>query len=115
MDSLSELMKYNHYQFVAYYIFLIVIVINTIKSIYLSRNKIKPTDDSKTLFIDDIISVLCALGILSGFIFNGILTDISQQYSSIWYPRIKYLAISSVILLLIQLFYRFKIIKLKNK
>lgn len=112
----EELMFYYNIDFMVYYILVLIVFINCIKSI-VNFMQVKKGKESKihSNNVDLIISILCGIGLAYGNIFQGVLSDISQNYSHIWGPKLVVLSLMALILFIVQFVFALKIKGIKNK
>jgi hypothetical protein len=122
-DAMKELMSYYYFEFNINYILLAIIVLNTIKLIkdYLSIKKNIENGYFKfsTNYFDLVISTLAILGLWSGLMFQGVLSDISIQYSNIWLTKRIVISAISIVLYITQIIlhlrFNIKYKRLKHK
>jgi len=106
-NALKELMSYYYLEFNVYYLLGAIMLINTIKFgkdyISIKKNKTDKIQSFKAGYFDLIISVLIMLGLGSGFLFQGALSDISSEYSQMWISKMIIIAVISFVLFIVQL------------
>lgn len=109
-SAFEELMHYFHLDFKVYYILIIIVLINCIKSsiIYVSFKRGKGVF---TYFgiVDLFITILAGIGLGYGMIFQGVLSDISSKHYEIWGTKLMFLCVVSLILFIIQLVLTLKV------
>lgn len=115
-SAFEELMHYYHFDFMVYYILVLIVFVNCIKAIvdFVSVNKRKISNVSSGI-MDLLVSILCGIGLGSGMIFQGVMSDISRKYFNIWGNKMFVLCIIGLILFIIQLIFTLRINNIKNK
>lgn len=115
-SAFDEFMYYYHWDFAVYYILVLIVFINCIKTIYnFTSIKKGGTGNSTMNYVDLISSILAGIGLYCGVFFQGILSDISSKYSLIWWNKIFVSAIIAFTLFIIQLIFVYKIREYKDK
>ena len=115
-SALGELMNYFHFEVNIYYILLVIVFINFMKALcsLLRLRKNKDADMSINA-LDIVISILSGVALFNALIFQGVLADISTQYSQIWFSRVAALCIGAFILFVLQVFFICKVVKYIKK
>lgn len=115
-SAFEEIMYYYHFDFMVYYILVLIVFINCIKAIvnYISVSK-KEVSYIPSGSIDLLISILLGIGLGSGMVFQGVMSDVSSKYSHIWGTKMFVLCVIGLILFIIQLIFTFKIKNVNNK
>lgn len=115
-SAFDEFMYYYHWDFAVYYILVLIVFINCIKSTYnFITIKKGCTANSVIIYVDLFSSILAGIGLFCGAFFQGILSDISSKYSVMWGNKIFILAIIAFVLFIIQLIFVYKTRGYKNK
>ena len=105
-SAFEELMYYYHYEFNIFYLLAMIVLVNCIKSVaHFVISKQGKIQYNKFWMMDIVVSVIAGLGLLFGLIFQGVLSDISTKYSSIYLGKMMFLSVTSSVLFLIQLFF----------
>lgn len=109
-SAFEELMHYYHFSFSVYYILVLVVFINCIKAIvnFIFLEKKKELNNTSGI-ADLLVSVLSGIGLGSGMVFQGVMADISQKYSSIWANKMFTLCVIGLVLFIIQLIFTLRI------
>lgn len=115
-SAFEELMYYYHFDFQAYYILALIVLVNCMKAIgkFMSVKKGKGSSSSSSN-IDLLVSILCGIGLGYGMFFQGVLSDVSEKHSEIWGSKMFVLCIASFILFIIQLFFTLRMKNIKDK
>ncbi len=115
-DSFTELMYYFYFEYTIYCILLTIVLLLCIKTIfnYLSI-KNNPSSNITVHPLDFVISILIGIAFLSSMMFQGVLSDISTEQSSIWYSRVLALCLIYICLFIVQCILVNRIAKFKHK
>jgi hypothetical protein len=115
----EELMSYYYFEFNVHYFLGAIILINTIKVtkdyINVRTNNNFKIIKFKSSYFDLITSIFVMLGLCSGAMFQGVLSDISTEYSQIWTGKMIIIFITSFILLIMQLVFSLLLLNYKRK
>lgn len=98
-SSFDELMNYFYFIFFSHCIIGLIILINTLKTLFYTIKGNK----SFVYILDITINIIAFLGLASGMVFQGVISDISPEYSTIWIGKMTTLCIVSALLIIVQI------------
>ncbi len=107
-SSILELMHYFYFEFNVYIILLMIIVINFMKIFLEYRKSLQHNGDISIHSTDMITSLLCVIAMGNALYLQGVISDISNEASEIWFHRVFVICIVSFILFVLQCYiYRY--------
>ena len=113
---MDELMQYFHFTFNVYLVLPLVVLLNCIKVtnhyFYNKKNEHKKTG---SYGVDLVISLIVGFGIFNLLMFQGVLADITTNYSEEWFGKVMTLCAITVISLIVQFIFCYKISRDDNQ
>lgn len=115
-DSLTELMKYFHFEFFVHCMLVLIVFTNCINAVlsFLDIKNNKPNAVYPS-FINLITSAFSIIGLFSAVYFQGVLSDVSSTHSEIWTNKIFLLCIIAIVLFIVQIIFCKKSVNFKSK
>lgn len=115
-DSFTELMYYFYFEYAVYCVLLIIMVLLCMKGLFNYLAVKKETSSNITVHpLDIVISILIGIAFFSTMMFQGVLSDISPEYSKIWFPRVVALCLIYILLFIVQCVFLNRIVKYKRE
>ncbi|GAB6106700.1 hypothetical protein [Fusibacter bizertensis] len=106
-NALNELMSYYYFEFYVQCVLVIIMLINTIKSIkyYTESKRNMPSKEKNTVYswFDFAVSVFVIIGMYFAIMFQGVISDISDVFSQIWFGKVLGLFVFVIALFIIQI------------
>jgi len=107
---MNELMQYFHFTFNVYLVLPLVVLLNCIKVMnHYFYNKENEHKKSGSYGVDIVISLIVGFGIFNLLMFQGVLADISSNYSEEWFGIVMTLCAITVISIIVQFIFCYKI------
>ncbi|NEU05703.1 hypothetical protein [Clostridium senegalense] len=117
-NTLKDIMSYFYFEFNINYVLGAIMLVNTIKIIkdYTSIRKSNSEifHNIKSSYYDLIISSFVMIGLYNGVMFQGVIADISSEYSQLWITKMMIVGIVSFVLFIIQLIFFMMLKKYKR-
>ena len=106
-NALNELMSYYYFEFYVQCVLVIIMLINTMKSIkyYTESKRNMPSKEKNTVYswFDFAVSVFVIIGMYFAIMFQGVISDISDVFSQIWFGKVLGLFVFVIALFIIQI------------
>ncbi|MEG2289366.1 MAG: hypothetical protein RR891_10435 [Clostridium sp.] len=104
VDPLNDVMSYFKFEFLAYIVLFMIIILNFYKALYIKKNLLDDNSIGRLIqSVDLIIDVLCGLAMAAGLVFQGVLADNNALGYNVWFNILLGISIVSFIIFVLNL------------